>query len=417
MKIQKEVEKMKKMMVACLVFVLILITSISAFAAYLGDINNDGSVSAADARIILRHSAKIESIADEKISIADVDKNGNVNAADARLALRMSAKLDELIEDHTHDYKTTEIQKLDCKTDGIIEYKCSVCGHSYQEVKKAEGHKYSSVVTKHSSCGAKGEKTFTCSICNHSYTEEIPALEHEYFSVVLREPSCATGITEYSCILCGDTYTEELPAVIPNHRFTQFILLKESTCGEVGIKEYTCEICGEKKQEEIEKTLNHSYNEKVTQEPTYNDPGEKELKCTVCGYFYIEKIEALKITNPVYIHLPETPLSVDYYTYDSYNGYRHQTTFKITDISCDISTTYYLVDIKVSGEKTYGGSLSYSDSCYFTYKLYDMDGYIVCSGFCFTNDMEPGEKIRNVQLLYKNIEPGEYKLEILDYVN
>mgnify|MGYP003295392502 CR=1 FL=1 len=135
----------------------------------------------------------------------------------------------------------------------------------------------------------------------------------------------------------------------------------------------------------------------------------------ISGNVYTEKIEALKITNPVYIHLPETPLSVDFYYYDSYNGYRHQTTFKITDISCSINS-YNFVDIKVFGEKTYGGSLSYSDGCSFAYKLYDMDGYLVYSSFCSTGKMEPGEKIRDVNIMHKKIEPGEYKLEIIDYV-
>ena len=63
--------------------------------AYIpGDVNGDGNVKAADARIILRVSAKLEQLSDEKFMIADINSDGNVNASDARIALRISAKLD-----------------------------------------------------------------------------------------------------------------------------------------------------------------------------------------------------------------------------------------------------------------------------------------------------------------------------------
>ena len=64
---------------------------------YLGDANNDGKVTAADARIILRHSAKIELLPDAVLHLADVNGDGKVNASDARIALRMASKLEGLI--------------------------------------------------------------------------------------------------------------------------------------------------------------------------------------------------------------------------------------------------------------------------------------------------------------------------------
>ncbi len=40
-----------------------------------------------------------------------------------------------------HSYRTQTIQKQNCLTDGIIEYTCNYCGHSYREIIPATGHK------------------------------------------------------------------------------------------------------------------------------------------------------------------------------------------------------------------------------------------------------------------------------------
>ena len=60
----------------------------------LGDINCNGYVTAADARLALRHAAKIETVDGIKADAADVDRNGVINAADARMILRVGSKLD-----------------------------------------------------------------------------------------------------------------------------------------------------------------------------------------------------------------------------------------------------------------------------------------------------------------------------------
>lgn len=59
-----------------------------------GDVDGDGSVTAADARAALRISASLFICADEVIPYADSDGNGKVTADDARTILRYSAKLE-----------------------------------------------------------------------------------------------------------------------------------------------------------------------------------------------------------------------------------------------------------------------------------------------------------------------------------
>lgn len=61
-----------------------------------GDVNGDGMVTAADARLALRASVGLESFSETQIKIADIDGSGSVTAADARLILRASVGLEDL---------------------------------------------------------------------------------------------------------------------------------------------------------------------------------------------------------------------------------------------------------------------------------------------------------------------------------
>lgn len=58
-----------------------------------GDVDRNGLVTASDARLILRCSARLQSLDAEQKKLADVNSDGRVTAADARLALRIAAKL------------------------------------------------------------------------------------------------------------------------------------------------------------------------------------------------------------------------------------------------------------------------------------------------------------------------------------
>lgn len=65
-----------------------------------GDVNGDGNVTVADARLVLRQAVKLISLTEgsNPLRAADVDRNGTVNVADARLALRAAVKLEDLLE-------------------------------------------------------------------------------------------------------------------------------------------------------------------------------------------------------------------------------------------------------------------------------------------------------------------------------
>ena len=61
----------------------------------LGDINKDGKVTSADARVALRVASRIDEISGAAVFAADCDGRENITASDARLILRVGAKLQE----------------------------------------------------------------------------------------------------------------------------------------------------------------------------------------------------------------------------------------------------------------------------------------------------------------------------------
>ena len=61
-----------------------------------GDLDGNGKITAADARVALRLSAKLEYATEAQKILADVNLDGKITAADARKILRVAAKLEQL---------------------------------------------------------------------------------------------------------------------------------------------------------------------------------------------------------------------------------------------------------------------------------------------------------------------------------
>ena len=69
----------------------------SASTAYtLGDVNGDGTVTSADAALILRYSVKLQTLSSTALAAADVNASGTVDPADAALILRWLVHLSNL---------------------------------------------------------------------------------------------------------------------------------------------------------------------------------------------------------------------------------------------------------------------------------------------------------------------------------
>lgn len=90
-----------KLLSVLLAFALLLTGALPAVTASaksysLGDVNGDGKITSADARMILRVAAKIDSFSEAQEKAADVNRSGKVNSGDARTALRVAAKIETL---------------------------------------------------------------------------------------------------------------------------------------------------------------------------------------------------------------------------------------------------------------------------------------------------------------------------------
>ncbi len=94
---------MKKYVSIILAVVLAFSISVVAFAArYLGDANNDGKVTAIDARTVLRFAANPDEYTADDLKVCDVNGDGKISAYDARKVLQMAAGLlpcEEIKED------------------------------------------------------------------------------------------------------------------------------------------------------------------------------------------------------------------------------------------------------------------------------------------------------------------------------
>ncbi len=118
----------KRVFVFAICIIAMLCTMLTASAGYLGDVNGDGKITAADARLTLRASARIEALNASAEKNADVNKDGKVNASDARMILRVSAKIDDFQDnssDGSSDSDTTVDNHICTMGDNG---KCRICG-------------------------------------------------------------------------------------------------------------------------------------------------------------------------------------------------------------------------------------------------------------------------------------------------
>ncbi len=62
----------------------------------MGDVDGDGHILAADARLILRRAADLITFTMEQEELADVNRDGQITAIDARMVLRVASGLDSI---------------------------------------------------------------------------------------------------------------------------------------------------------------------------------------------------------------------------------------------------------------------------------------------------------------------------------
>ena len=105
-----------------ILFTIIIITMLSIVtkvnaSTIAGDVDDDGEVTAWDARLILRMSVGLEKIHNTNFLNADIDGDGKITSQDARLANRMSVGLETIKESKRAKF-CTEAWVAMCSIDG-----------------------------------------------------------------------------------------------------------------------------------------------------------------------------------------------------------------------------------------------------------------------------------------------------------
>ena len=137
-----------KLLSGILAIIFVLTCCISAFSeantdiSRLGDVNNDGKITASDARLLLRTAARLDAETEDILTYGDIDSNGKITASDARTVLRIAAKLENV--------------------------NCIVNGHDYETISEER-------VTTDSFCGIKIVKK--CKNCDNIITDYVSADE------------------------------------------------------------------------------------------------------------------------------------------------------------------------------------------------------------------------------------------------
>ena len=208
----------KKILITLTSLLLCMLFATASAAASLGDIDKDGTVTSADARLALRAAVGLENLTEEEKMLADVDGIPGIASADARLILRVAVGLEQL--EHTHSFgKWTVTKAATCTADGVQTRKCA-CGEAQTKKIPATGeHSFGKwTVTKAATCTADGVQTRKCA-CGEAQTKKIPATgEHSFGKwTVTKAATCtADGVQTRKCA-CGEKETKKIPA---GHTYT-----------------------------------------------------------------------------------------------------------------------------------------------------------------------------------------------------
>ena len=251
-----------------------------------GDVDFDGRVTAADARLALRRAVELENYApnSKEFIAADVDGDRNVTASDSRMVLRASVGLETLPNSaHYHLYGSAIWIEPTCDIAGYTSTTCRICGKENRVTIPALGHKW---VTK---TGIKGR---VCSVCGKT---ECKVNGHTYTEKITTAASCTkTGIKTLTCSICGYSYNEIIPKA--EHKWDAGKVTKQATCVEMGVKTFTCTVCKKTKTESIQFS-DHKLTKVPRVEPTTTKEGNIEYyHCSVCNGNFSDS----KGKNPVY---------------------------------------------------------------------------------------------------------------------
>ncbi|MBQ1950799.1 MAG: zinc ribbon domain-containing protein [Clostridia bacterium] len=123
-----------------------------------------------------------------------------------------------------------------------------------------------------------------------------------------------------------------------------------------------------------------------------------------------------QLADSITVLFPNTPIEINTINF-ILNNYRVSQTMRIDKFYYEIGALDYLW-LYCSGEKTYDikGANSTS-SCEMNWRLYDLDGYLIDSGWFFVGRLKVGDKFKDqkINISLTGVKAGEsYRLEVSD---
>lgn len=178
------------------------------YAALPGDADRNGATNAADARYVLRISAKLENpIIDSEVKeVADITGDSKINAEDARLILRVAAQLDKYSADELLSMPRTDYELLFAASSAIARAKAY--GVSYSKFAYQNMHNVDmNFNTKQYLDIYANELTSVDDAVTVTYEKDSAAGYNNLFDITLID---ATKLKEYTCEIKDNVYIFKL---------------------------------------------------------------------------------------------------------------------------------------------------------------------------------------------------------------
>ena len=171
---------------------------------YHGDVDDDGEVTAADARLSLRASVGLEEYAPRSLQYvhADYDRNGVITASDARMILRTAIALEPLIESSYTDPVDDEPRPTEPSEEPTQPTEEDPL-RAEEEAKKKDMEQQSTPTdaeTAPEKPAFKGDGINTCLYCGK------PCGSDEYGNRACAFGGCSrSSFAEWTCVHCSET--------------------------------------------------------------------------------------------------------------------------------------------------------------------------------------------------------------------
>ncbi|MCD7827299.1 MAG: leucine-rich repeat protein [Clostridiales bacterium] len=175
-----------------------------SYALLPGDADENGTVTASDARYVLRVAAKLESpiLTEDVLEAVDISGDGSVGADDARLILRIVAKLSEYSSEDLLTMPRTDYEVLLTAAKAVSLAKAYGCAYSKTSYQKITDYSMN-VNTQTYLAQFKNELTSESKATTVTYNQDSQEAYDNLFDITLVDSSM---IKSYSCVIEDGNY-------------------------------------------------------------------------------------------------------------------------------------------------------------------------------------------------------------------